>query len=152
MKTITKFLIALFLGLGELEAAQVDIGLTTGQASNGSTFLNGAAVRVGVFAGYTDVLGASFFTGKSYTDLSSAFTALPELNAAVEATSGFGQFYLSYDTGSNASGTSLHGYLTPLPLKPPPIGLLSAEEEILVAPRLQFLILTGLPLPRLQLT
>lgn len=102
--------LSIFAG-GLIHAAQVDIGLTTGRVSNGTSFLNGAALRVGVFSGYNDTLGSSFFTGKTYTDLTTAFTALVEMNSAPEVTTSGGQFYLSYDTASNAAGTRLFAWL-----------------------------------------
>jgi len=100
-----------FFVAGAIQAAQVDIGLTTGRVTDGASFLNGTAVRVGVFTGYTDVLGVGFFTGKTYSDLNSTFTALVEMNSASEVTASGGQFNLSYDTASNAAGTRLFAWL-----------------------------------------
>jgi len=93
------------------QAAQVDLGLTLGRLTAGSTVLSGKAVRLGTFSSYSDVSGLSYFTGKDYNTLSAAFTSFTEISSPqVLVTDGLGQIYQSFDTATTASGTRMFAW------------------------------------------
>lgn len=95
------------------QAAQVDLGLTLGRLSgSGSTILSGKAVRLGTFNLYSDAAGISYFTGKDYNTLSSAFTSFAEISSpTVLNTDAAGQIYQSFDTATTAVGTRMFAWL-----------------------------------------
>lgn len=93
------------------QAAQVDLGLTLGNLTTGSSILSGKAVRLGTFSAYSDASGLAYFTGKDYNTLFSAFTSFAEVSTpTVLITDSLGQIYQSYDTGSTAAGTRLFAW------------------------------------------
>ena len=105
-KSISLFLLALVLGTPLCQSATVDLGFTLGKVLSGTTPLAGTAVRLGVFTGYNDGLGTSFFTGKSYTTLFSSFTALdllPDNPSTLDVGSGAGTYYASYITSDSTN-------------------------------------------------
>lgn len=119
MKSLKNFLLAgfgLILGLQTAfvpisQAAQVDLGLTLGNLTTGSTVLSGKAVRLGTFSSYSDASGLSYFTGKDYNTLIAAFTAFTEISSPqVLVTDGLGQIYQSFDTATTASGTRMFAW------------------------------------------
>jgi hypothetical protein len=73
------------------EAAFVDYGLTTGTfINNGSVVSSGSGLfELGVFSGYNDTLGTSFFTGKDYATLRGSWTAFAGSSTAIDSTGGF---------------------------------------------------------------
>jgi hypothetical protein len=122
MKNIKSFLSAGFgLALGlqaslvsvsTSQAAQVDLGLTLGTLTTGSSILSGKAVRLGTFSAYSDASGLSYFTGKDYNTLFSAFTSFTEISSPqVLVTDGVGQIYQSYDTATTAANTRMFAWL-----------------------------------------
>lgn len=93
------------------QAAQVDLGLTLGRLTTGSSILSGKAVRLGTFSSYSDASGLSYFTGKDYNTLFSAFTSFTEISSPqVLVTDGLGQIYQSFDTSTTAAGTRLFAW------------------------------------------
>jgi len=122
MKNIKSFLSAGFgLALGlqaslvsvsTSQAAQVDLGLTLGTLTTGSSILNGKAVRLGTFSAYSDASGLSYFTGKDYNTLISAFTSFTEISSPqILVTDGVGQIYQSYETATTAANTRMFAWL-----------------------------------------
>lgn len=120
MKNIKSFLSAGFgfaLGLqaslvSTSQAAQVDLGLTLGNLTTGSSILSGKAVRLGTFSAYSDASGLSYFTGKDYNTLFSAFTSFTEISSPqVLVTDGLGQIYQSFDTATTAANTRMFAWL-----------------------------------------
>lgn len=93
------------------QSATIDLGFTTGKVLSGSTPLAGTAVRLGVFTGYNDGLGASFFTGKSYNTLFSSFVALDLANStdtlSLAVGSDAGTYYASFATSGSNNYTDL---------------------------------------------
>lgn len=79
------------LSLPSGQAAFVDYGLTLGTfKNNGSVVSNGSGLfELGVFSGYNDTLGQSFFTGKDYATLRSSWTSFAGSSSAIDATGGF---------------------------------------------------------------
>lgn len=119
MKILKKLLSAGFgLALGlqatlvcTSQAAQVDLGLTLGSLTTGSSILSGKAVRLGTFSAYSDASGLSYFTGKDYNTLFSAFVSFTEISSPqVLVTDNAGQIYQSFDTGTTAAGTRLFAW------------------------------------------
>lgn len=88
-------LIALLIGFAAIHshtrAAFVDYGLTMGTfKNNGSVVSAGSGLfELGVFSGYSDTLGTSYFTGKDYTTLRSSWTAFAGSSTAIDASGGF---------------------------------------------------------------
>jgi len=93
------------------QAAQVDLGLTLGALTTGSSVLSGKTVRLGTFSAYSDASGLSYFTGKDYNTLSAAFTSFTEISSPqVLVTDSAGKIYQSFDTGTTAVGTRLFAW------------------------------------------
>jgi hypothetical protein len=120
MKNMKTFLSAGFgfaFGLQALlvstsQAAQVDLGLTLGSLTTGSSVLSGKAVRFGTFSAYSDAGGLSYFTGKDYNTLFSAFTSFTEISSPqVLVTDSLGQSYQSFDTATTAANTRMFAWL-----------------------------------------
>ena len=88
-KLLTVVCLVLFAHLSN--AAFVDYGLTLGEFDNvGSLLINGGRFELGTFTGYTDGAGASYFTGKTYTDLRTSYVLYGD---SVSTTDTAGQFY-----------------------------------------------------------
>lgn len=110
-KTLTLAAGAVLSLIQPMQAAQVDLGLTLGRLTSGSTILSGKAVRLGTFSLYTDSLGLSYFTGKDYNTLFAAFTSFSEISSpTVLVTDSAGQIYQSFDTATTATGTRLFAW------------------------------------------
>ena len=75
-------------------AAFVDYGLILGSFENaGSTVGSGQGLfELGVFSGYNDTLGTTFFSGKDYSTLRSSWTVLSGSQSAIDSS---GRFYKS---------------------------------------------------------
>jgi hypothetical protein len=102
--------IALLSFVAQLQAAQVDFGMTLGVVNNnGSLLSNGGLFQLGTFAGYNDTTGAAFFTGKDYATLLSSFTAFALVDGD-GTTDSVGQFYFSLDTANTSAGTRLFAW------------------------------------------
>jgi hypothetical protein len=94
-----------------VEAAQVDFGMTLGVVNNnGSLLANSGSFQLGTFSGYTDVAGAGYFTGKDYATLFAAFTPFSLIPPSSTPTDAIGQFFYSYDTASTSAGTRLFNW------------------------------------------
>jgi hypothetical protein len=95
-------------------AAFVDYGLTLGTFNNeGSVVASGSGLfELGVFSGYTDSLGASYFTGKDYSNLRSSWSSFAGSSSAIDASGGF---YVTVDLVSTVANTRLFawGFSTP---------------------------------------
>ena len=95
-----------------VQAAQVDVGLTTGKVTSSSVTLQNASFEVGIFSGYTDASGLSWFSGKDYSALRASWTSFAEISTpVVTKTDSFGQFYGSYDLGSTALNTRIFAWV-----------------------------------------
>jgi len=117
-----KILAIITLAMASLaaQAAQVDLGFGTGQVTSSSLPLPNASVELGVFSGYTDAVGLSWFSGKDYSALRGSWTSFTELYGITKtdintATAGkpnnAGLFYGSYDLGSTALNTRLFAWV-----------------------------------------
>jgi len=110
-----KILTVLALAMATLvaQAAQIDVGFTTGQVTSTSLALPNASFEVGVFSGYTDATGLGWFSGKDYNTLRASWTSFTEVSAtpSLTKTDNVGQFYGSYDLGSTALGTRLFAWV-----------------------------------------
>lgn len=97
---------------------QVDYGLLEGQILNeGSVLANGEGLfELGTFAGYSDGVGASYFTGKDYNTLRSSFNLFPSSVTAVQAD---GQMYQTVDLLGTAGGTRLFAWVFSSPTATP---------------------------------
>jgi hypothetical protein len=103
-------LVALLTSIVQIQAAQVDFGMTLGVVNNnGSLLANSGLFQVGTFSGYSDGVGASYFTGKDYATLLSSFTSFPLLDGNGQTDSS-GQFYFSLDTGTTPANTRLFAW------------------------------------------
>jgi hypothetical protein len=96
-------------------AAFVDYGLTLGTFKNeGSVVASGSGLfELGVFSGYNDTLGASYFTGKNYSTLRSSWTPFAGSSSAIDASGGF--YVGAVDLVTTAANTRLFawGFSTP---------------------------------------
>ena len=96
-------------------AAFVDYGLTLGTFKNeGSVVADGSGLfELGVFSGYNDTLGASYFTGKNYSTLRSSWTSFAGSSSAIDASGGF--YVGAVDLVTTAANTRLFawGFSTP---------------------------------------
>ena len=94
------------------QAAQVDVGFTTGKVTSSSVTLPNASFEVGIFSGYTDATGLGWFSGKNYDTLRASWTAFAETSApSLVKTDSVGQFYGSYDLGSTALNTRIFAWI-----------------------------------------
>lgn len=103
-------LFALVIGTPLCHSATVDLGFTLGKVVSGTAPLSGTAVRLGVFTGYSDVLGVGFFTGKNYATLFSSFTALdtnPGDPTTLAGGSDAGTYYASFLTSDSTNYTNI---------------------------------------------
>ena len=109
-----KILTVLALAMATLvaQAAQIDVGLTTGRVTSTSLALPNASFEVGVFSGYTDATGLSWFSGKDYNTLRGSWTSFAEISSpSLTKTDSVGQFYGSYDLGSTALNTRIFAWV-----------------------------------------
>jgi hypothetical protein len=94
------------------QAAQVDVGFTTGKVTSSSVTLPNASFEVGIFTGYTDTAGLGWFSGKNYDALRASWTSFAETSSpSVIKTDSVGQFYGSYDLGSTALNTRIFAWV-----------------------------------------
>jgi len=107
-KTLT--VLALALASLAAQAAQVDVGFTLGQVTSSSTVLPNASFEVGIFSGYSDATGLSWFSGKDYATLRASWTGFTEGGSLVR-TDSTGIFYGSYDLGSTPINTRLFAWI-----------------------------------------
>jgi hypothetical protein len=96
-------------------AAFVDYGLTLGTFKNeGSVVASGSGLfELGVFSGYNDTLGTSYFTGKNYSTLRSNWTSFAGSSSTIDASGGF--YVSAVDLAATAANTRLFawGFSTP---------------------------------------
>ena len=110
---------AVLVSVTNMNAAQVDLGITLGSITGVSNaIISDASVELGIFSGYSEASGSAFFTGKDWTTLRAGFTPLTEMNTPPTTNASSGQFYGNYDLATTASGTRLfawiHSSSTPL--------------------------------------
>jgi hypothetical protein len=84
-------LVVSLISVDAARAAFVDYGLTLGTFQNDSSVVaSGSGLfELGVFSGYNDGLGASYFTGKDYATLRSSWTAFAGSSSAMDLSGGF---------------------------------------------------------------
>jgi len=101
--------IATFVLVAHLSnAATIDYSLILGKFYNvGSLVANGGLFELGTFTGYTDAAGASYFTGKDYSALSTSFVLYGD---SVSTTDVNGQFYTTVDLLSTPTNTRLFAW------------------------------------------
>jgi hypothetical protein len=93
-RIIIRILIVNLISIDDARAAFVDYGLTLGAfQNNGSVVSSGSGLfELGVFSGYDDTLGASYFTGKDYATLRNSWTAFAGSSSSMDLN---GDFYVS---------------------------------------------------------
>jgi hypothetical protein len=89
---------------------QVDYGLLEGRFLNEGDIVanNQGLFELGTFAGYSDGVGAGYFTGKDYSTLRSSFNLFPSSTTAVQLD---GQIYQTVDLLGTAGGTRLFAWV-----------------------------------------
>lgn len=113
MKTLS-FALALvaFLSIPQLTLAQnqVDYGLLEGYFLNEGGLVDDGDGRfeLGLFSGYTDGAGASYFSGKDYSTLRSSFSPFATSVTAVQLN---GQIFQTVDLLGTAGGTRLFAWV-----------------------------------------
>ena len=102
--------LSLFSFSAASQAAFVDYGLTLGTFNNnGTTVASGSGLfELGVFTGYNDSLGTTYFTGKDYATLRGSWNAFTGSGSAIDGSGGF--YVGAVDLLTTAANTRLFAW------------------------------------------